>query len=71
LQKVREITSTENFFLLSDAGEIIYRIIAGDQIPFIYEKAGNRYDHFMIDEFQDTSVIQWSNFRPLIINSMG
>lgn len=71
LQKVREITSTENFFLLSDAGEIIYRIIAGDQIPFIYEKAGNRYDYFMIDEFQDTSVIQWSNFRPLIMNSMA
>lgn len=71
LQKVREITSTENFFLLSDAGEIIYRIISGDQIPFIYEKAGNRYEYFMIDEFQDTSVIQWSNFRPLIINSMA
>jgi len=71
LQKVREITSTENFFLLSDAGEIIYRIIAGDQIPFIYEKAGNRYDYYMIDEFQDTSVIQWNNFKPLIMNSMA
>ncbi|MDX9811499.1 MAG: UvrD-helicase domain-containing protein [Bacteroidales bacterium] len=71
LQKVREITSAENFFLLSDAGEIIYRIIAADQIPFIYEKAGTRYEHFMIDEFQDTSVIQWSNFKPLIINSMA
>ncbi len=71
LQKVREITSSENFFLLSDAGEIIYRIIAGDQIPFIYEKAGNRYEYFMIDEFQDTSVIQWNNFKPLILNSMA
>ena len=42
-----------------------------DQSPFIYEKVGNRYENFMIDEFQDTSIIQWNNFKPLIDNSMA
>jgi ATP-dependent helicase/nuclease subunit A len=71
LKNVHEITSSENSFLLSDAGEVLNLITAGDQTSFIYEKAGNRYDNFMIDEFQDTSVIQWNNFRPLIENSMA
>ncbi|HUX97101.1 MAG TPA: UvrD-helicase domain-containing protein [Bacteroidales bacterium] len=71
LKNIHEITSSENSFLLSDAGEVLRLITAGDQASFIYEKAGNRYDNFMIDEFQDTSVIQWNNFQPLIDNSMA
>lgn len=71
LYHVRDLTSMNNRFLLSDAGELLFRIIAGDQCPFIYEKIGNKYDHFMIDEFQDTSIIQWNNFYPLILNSMS
>ena len=39
--------------------------------PFIYEKVGNRYEHFMIDEFQDTSRKEWSNFLPLLQNSLA
>ncbi len=71
LKNVHDITTSENSFLLSDAGEVLNLITAGDQTSFIYEKAGNRYDNYMIDEFQDTSVIQWNNFRPLIENSMA
>ena len=71
LDHVHIITSSENRFLLSDAGELLYLIIANDQTPFIYEKVGNAYENFMIDEFQDTSFIQWNNFRPLIENSMA
>ena len=71
LKNIHEITSSENSFLLSDAGEVLRLITAGDQASFIYEKAGNRYDNFMIDEFQDTSAIQWNNFQPLIDNSMA
>ena len=69
--KVHVITSAENSFLLSDAGELINLIVSGDQSPFIYEKVGNRYENFMIDEFQDTSIIQWNNFSSLIDNSMA
>jgi ATP-dependent helicase/nuclease subunit A len=71
LHNVRIITASENNFLLSDAGEVLNLITGEDQSPFIYEKIGNRYENFMIDEFQDTSIIQWRNFRPLISNSMA
>ncbi|MCU0461642.1 MAG: UvrD-helicase domain-containing protein [Bacteroidales bacterium] len=71
LKKVRLIASSENSFLISDAGEFLHDITADDQAPFIYEKIGNRYEHYMIDEFQDTSRIQWDNFFPLIEESMG
>jgi ATP-dependent exoDNAse (exonuclease V) beta subunit len=71
LHNVHVITDSENSFLLSDAGEVLSLITRGDQSPFIYEKVGNRYENFMIDEFQDTSIIQWNNFKPLIENSMA
>jgi ATP-dependent exoDNAse (exonuclease V) beta subunit len=71
LRNVHKITTSENTFLLSDAGELLNLITMEDQSPFIYEKVGNRYENFMIDEFQDTSIIQWKNFKPLIENSMA
>ena len=71
LHNVHLITTSENSFLLSDAGELLNLITMEDQSPFIYEKVGNRYENFMIDEFQDTSIIQWNNFKPLIDNSMA
>lgn len=58
-----------NILLLSDTTELLNRIIDGSDTPFIYEKTGTRIDHFMIDEFQDTSRMQWSNFFPLIKES--
>jgi len=69
--KMRVLLNEQNKFLLSDAGDILRRIIASEQAPFIYEKAGNRYKNFMIDEFQDTSRVQWHNFLPLINNSIA
>lgn len=68
---VHRLVEEENSFLLSDTGDIIFRITNGDQTPFIYEKTGNRFNSFMIDEFQDTSIIQWHNFSQLIENSMA
>jgi ATP-dependent helicase/nuclease subunit A len=65
-ERVRSLAQDENLFLLSDSGELIGRLIADDDAPFIYEKIGTTYDHYIIDEFQDTSQIQWKNFRPLI-----
>jgi ATP-dependent helicase/nuclease subunit A len=71
LHNVHEITTSESAFLLSDAGELLNLITREDQSSFIYEKVGNRFENFMIDEFQDTSIIQWNNFKPLIDNSMA
>ncbi|MDT8400859.1 MAG: UvrD-helicase domain-containing protein [Bacteroidales bacterium] len=69
--RTRKLLTEQNKFLLSDAGDILRRIIASDQAPFIYEKMGTRYKNFMIDEFQDTSRVQWDNFLPLINNSIA
>jgi ATP-dependent helicase/nuclease subunit A len=70
-ERVRALAQDENIFLLSDSGELINRLIADDDTPFIYEKLGTAYDHYVIDEFQDTSQIQWNNFRPLISEALS
>jgi len=70
-ERVREQAHDQNLFLLSDSGELISKLIADDDTPFIYEKIGTGYDHYIIDEFQDTSRIQWNNFRPLIAETLA
>lgn len=70
-EKVRMLNSDANRFLLADSAHFLNEIIDGSDIPFIYEKAGNKFKHIMIDEFQDTSALQWENFKPLIYNSMS
>jgi ATP-dependent helicase/nuclease subunit A len=60
-----------NIFLLSDASSFLNTIIDNNDAPFVYEKTGNHFHHFMIDEFQDTSQLQWNNFKPLISNSLS
>ncbi|MBR2959679.1 MAG: UvrD-helicase domain-containing protein [Bacteroidales bacterium] len=58
---------------LSLFNRLINRVVQeeGNQAPFIYERLGNRYRHFLIDEFQDTSVKQWHNLVPLIENGVA
>jgi len=68
---VRATTNAENSFILADTGDLLMKVIGNDQTPFIYEKTGNEYDLFMIDEFQDTSTIQYRNFKPLLENSIA
>jgi ATP-dependent exoDNAse (exonuclease V) beta subunit len=56
--------------LISDAAVFLRNIIGRDDTPFVYEKIGSSFQHFLIDEFQDTSGLQWANFRPLVENSL-
>ena len=56
---------------LSDFNRLINKIVQEEPAPFIYERLGNRYHHFLIDEFQDTSVLQWQNLVPLLDNGVG
>lgn len=51
---------------LADINLLIHEVIDGQDTPFIYERLGQYFRHFMIDEFQDTSALQWQNFEPLI-----
>lgn len=60
-----------NVVLLSETTELLGRIIDGNDTPFIYEKVGTWIDNFLLDEFQDTSLMQWKNFVPLLSNSLA
>lgn len=60
-----------NVFLMSDASSFLHKIIDNNDIPFVFEKTGNQYQHFFLDEFQDTSALQWLNLRPLLENSLA
>lgn len=63
--------SEKNVMLIADTTELLNKVIDGSDAPFIYEKTGVQIDHFMIDEFQDTSAMQWENFRPLMEESLS
>lgn len=69
--QVRLWREEKNRMLIADTTELLNRIIDGSDVPFIYEKTGTRIEHYMIDEFQDTSKMQWRNFRPLIKESQA
>lgn len=56
---------------IGDSELIINRLIAADELPFIYEKLGLRYKYILIDEFQDTSTKQWENLKPLVSESLA
>lgn len=68
-EKVKEVAQEENIVHISEINEMLSKLIAGNDTPFVFEKAGNYFSHFLIDEFQDTSVLQWENFLPLLRNA--
>ncbi|MBQ6870830.1 MAG: UvrD-helicase domain-containing protein [Bacteroidales bacterium] len=61
----------KNVMLLSETTHLLGQIIDGSDTPFIYEKTGIWINNFMLDEFQDTSLMQWQNFVPLLFNSIA
>ncbi len=66
-----EYRTEHNELLISDTTVLLKKIIQNNDAPFIYEKTGNKYNHILIDEFQDTSGFQWHNFKPLIENNLA
>ncbi|MFC3881813.1 UvrD-helicase domain-containing protein [Algoriphagus namhaensis] len=71
LNELRDLKEEEGILLISDVNDFLKGITSDNEAPFIYEKIGNQYQHFLIDEFQDTSEFQWSSFKPLLVNSLG
>ena len=69
--KVRELNDSANRFLLSDTQKLLNALISDSDSPFIFEKIGTQLEHIMIDEFQDTSTVQWQNFRILLQEAMS
>ena len=70
-KKVRELNESANRFLLSDTQQLLHALIDGSDTPFIFEKIGTQLQHVMIDEFQDTSTVQWQNFKVLLSEAMS
>lgn len=70
-QELLKIQQDQNILSISEFNNIIHKEIKEQPAPFIYEKLGDRYTHFFIDEFQDTSQMQWENLLPLIDNSLS
>ena len=68
---LKEVKEVLNIVLISDFNHKTSHIVSTEPAPFIYEKLGQRYQHFLIDEFQDTSVMQWQNLLPLIDESLS
>lgn len=66
-----QLRQDERMIRISEFNQMISELVVHDEAPFIYERLGNRYKHFMLDEFQDTSRLQWLNMTPLIHESLG
>lgn len=70
-QEYKQLQADQNVLSISDFNTIIHNEIKDQPAPFIYERLGDRYRHYFIDEFQDTSQLQWENFIPLIDNALA
>ncbi len=69
--KVHELNESANRFLLSNTQQLLHDLIDDSDSPFIFEKIGTQLEHIMIDEFQDTSTLQWKNFKVLLEETMS
>ncbi len=70
-RKVCEQCDQDGVMLLPETKYILSKFVEDNDAPFIYEKSGNRFERFMIDEFQDTSLKEWGNFVPLLKNAIS
>jgi len=65
------LVKEKNVLNIEESNTLLKAIIDDSDAPFVYEKVGVRYDRFLLDEFQDTSNIQWQNFKPLLEESVS
>lgn len=56
---------------VSEFNKLVSELVKDEEAPFIYERLGNRFKHFFLDEFQDTSRLQWMNLVPLVHESLA
>lgn len=70
-KELQNFKKSENIVLISEFNKLISDLLKDEYAPYIYERIGNRYKHFLLDEFQDTSRLQWINLIPLIHESLS
>ena len=64
-KEVRAINRESNAFMLAYTPLLFHKLVGTDEVSFVFERAGTNFRHIMIDEFQDTSRLQWANLRHL------
>jgi ATP-dependent exoDNAse (exonuclease V) beta subunit len=67
----RQKKEEEQIVFISEFNHKIFELINNEPTPFIYERLGEKYQHYLLDEFQDTSALQWQNILPLLDNSLA
>jgi ATP-dependent exoDNAse (exonuclease V) beta subunit len=70
-KEMEEVRSSEQFIRISEFNVLISNLVRNQHAPYIYERLGNRLHHFLLDEFQDTSRMQWLNLIPLVEESIA
>ena len=70
-REITRYTTEHETFLLARTPELFNRMVKGNDASFVFEKYGTTFKHIMIDEFQDTSRMQWSNFKTLLLENMA
>lgn len=70
-EEINNYREDNDLLLISDFPVFLNEIINDSDAPYIYEKVGTKYKHYLIDEFQDTSGLQWNNFKPLIQDTLS
>lgn len=69
--RLQAVKKELNVVSIAEFNRIISSIVMNEPVPFIYERTGEKYRHYLIDEFQDTSVLQWNNLLPLLDNALS
>ncbi|MBX0289343.1 UvrD-helicase domain-containing protein [Hymenobacter sp. HSC-4F20] len=70
-KSVDQLSRDRGVVLIAEFNRRIAQIVLREPVPFLYERMGERYQHLLIDEFQDTSVLQWNNLLPLVENAVA
>ena len=70
-REITRYTTEHETFLLARTPELFNRMVKGNDASFVFEKYGTTFKHIMIDEFQDTSRMQWNNFKTLLLENMA
>ncbi len=68
---LEELKREDGVAFFSDLTRRVAEVVKDEPVPFIYERLGERYRHFLIDEFQDTSLLQWNALLPLLDNALS
>lgn len=70
-KELEQVKTDKNLLMISEFNRLITDIVVREPVPFIYERIGEKFRHYLVDEFQDTSELQWKNLLPLIANSLA